>query len=210
MNHAGLARDPSASPRIFENPLLDKLSRIDPRVPALVYGPIVAALLVWALWHGAGVAAVAGGYVGGYLIWTLTEYLGHRFLFHVRLPGRFGARLHFLLHGVHHDYPSDPLRLVMPVLMSAPIMAIACLVTWAIFPQVMQAPVLAGFITGYIAYDTIHFLLHHARSQNPTFLNLKRLHMLHHFTDSTRCYGVAAPWWDKVFGTQWRTPAAQK
>lgn len=210
MDHASSARDLSASPRLFDNALLDKLSRVDPRVPAIVYGPIVVAMLGWALWHSAGVATIAAGFVGGYLIWTLTEYFGHRFLFHFKFPGRFGERLHFLMHGVHHDYPSDPLRLVMPVLMSAPIMALALLVASAIFPQALQAPVLAGFIAGYIAYDTVHFLLHHSRSQNPTFLRLKRLHMLHHFTDSTRCYGVAAPWWDNVFGTQWRKPAAQK
>jgi len=210
MDHASPARDLSASPRLFDHPLLDKLSRVDPRVPVIVYGPVVVAMLVWALWRGSDVALLVTGFIGGYLIWTLTEYLGHRFLFHFQFPGRFGERLHFLMHGVHHDYPSDPLRLVMPVLMSAPIMALAPLLIWAIFPPAVQVPILAGFITGYVVYDRIHFLLHHSRSQNPIFLRLKRQHMLHHFTDSTRCYGVAAPWWDDVFGTQWRKSAAQK
>ncbi|MDF2115595.1 sterol desaturase family protein [Roseiarcaceae bacterium H3SJ34-1] len=210
MDHASSARDLSASPRLFDNPLLDMLSRVDPRVPVIVYGPIVVTMLIWALWHGAGVATVVASFVAGYFIWTLVEYLGHRFLFHLEFPGSFGARLHFLMHGVHHDYPSDPLRLVMPVLMSGPIMALALLVTWAAFPQAMQVPVLAGFIAGYIVYDRVHFLLHHSRSQNPTFLRLKRLHMLHHFTDKTRCYGVAAPWWDNVFRTQWRKPSSQQ
>jgi len=210
MDHVSPARDLSASPRLFDNPVLDKLSRVDPRTPVIVYGPVVVAMLVWALWHGAGIANVVASFVGGYVIWTLIEYFGHRFLFHLEFPGSFGARLHFLMHGVHHDYPSDPLRLVMPILMSGPIIALALLVVWAVFPQPVQIPVLAGFITGYIVYDRVHFLLHHSRSQNKAFLRLKRLHMLHHFTDKTRCYGVAAPWWDNVFGTQWRKPSSHQ
>lgn len=199
----------TASPRLFQNDLLDKLSRVDPRLPLIFYGPIVLAMVVWAAWHGTPAWIIAGSFVLGYAIWTLTEYLGHRFLFHTVFPGKIGERLHFLLHGVHHDHPNDPLRLVMPLLMSGPIMGIAVLVAWTIFPAVMQVPVLAGFITGYIAYDTLHYLLHHSRSQNQMFLRLKRLHMLHHFTDHEKCFGVAAPWWDYVFRTEWRKPAGR-
>ena len=202
----GSSSDLSASPRLFENDILDKLSRVDPRLPLVVYGPLVAAMLAWSLWDGIPAAVTAGSFVLGYAIWTLTEYLGHRFLFHAVLPGALGARLHFLMHGVHHDHPNDPLRLVMPLLMSVPIMAIAAFVAWAIFPAAMRVPGLAGFIAGYVAYDTIHYLLHHSRSRNPTFLWLKRLHMLHHFTDHDRCFGVAAPWWDSLFGTAWQKP----
>ena len=46
----------------------------------------------------------------GNLIWTLLEYLLHRFLFHVDdiLPDRPGfLMLHFLMHGIHHYLPMD-------------------------------------------------------------------------------------------------------
>ena len=67
------------------------------------------------------------GLVIGYMAWTLTEYFGHRYLFHTvfALPFGLGPRFQFLIHGVHHIYPNDPLRLVMPPLLSAPIMLIA-------------------------------------------------------------------------------------
>lgn len=110
----------TASPRLFENALLDKLSRVHWTVPLYVYAPIIA-VLVYLSFGKASVGAALGCMLFGYIAWTLTEYLGHRYLFHWQFPGEVGKRIHFLIHGVHHDHPSDPLRLVMPVLLSGPI-----------------------------------------------------------------------------------------
>ena len=52
--------------------------------------------------------------LGGYAFWTLTEYWLHRVVFHFEPERGIGARLHWMIHGVHHDHPNDPLRLVMP------------------------------------------------------------------------------------------------
>ncbi|CCL99107.1 uncharacterized protein FIBRA_01121 [Fibroporia radiculosa] len=46
----------------------------------------------------------------GNLVWTILEYIFHRFLFHIDnlLPDHpAGLTLHFLLHGVHHYLPMD-------------------------------------------------------------------------------------------------------
>ena len=96
--------------------------------------------------------------VTGYLIWTLIEYFGHRYLFHWEFPGAFGRRIHFLIHGVHHDHPNDPLRLVMPILLSGPIMIIAFFVATLLFGATLRLPALVGFVSGYLAYDMVHFL----------------------------------------------------
>src|SRR5262245_11467578 len=89
-----------ASPRLFENPLLDKLSRVHWSVPLLLYVPVLVLLagLSFSQYSSGGVLLAA---LLGYFIWTLTEYFGHRFLFHCDFPGRFGPRIHFLIHGVH-------------------------------------------------------------------------------------------------------------
>jgi hypothetical protein len=54
----------------------------------------------------------------GFFLWTLCEYLIHRFIFHfpeAKLPDIKLIRLvHFTIHGVHHTFPMDPLRLVVP------------------------------------------------------------------------------------------------
>ena len=196
-----------ASPRLFENPLLDKLSRVHWSTPLFLYLPVVLLLTAVSLESFSGVG-VLGGALLGYFIWTLTEYLGHRFLFHYEFPGRFGARIHFLIHGVHHVHPNDPLRLVMPALLSGPIMLIAYAVARLLFGLPLGYPILTGFIAGYISYDIVHYYLHHGEPKTRLGLTLRRLHMLHHFRDPTRGFGVSAPWWDYVFKTAFvRDPA---
>ena len=115
--------------------------------------------------------AVLGATALGYFIWTLIEYFGHRFLFHYEFPGRFGARIHFLIHGVHHVHPNDPLRLVMPALLSGPIMLIAYAVVRLLFGLPLGYPVLMGFIIGYLSYDMVHYYLHHAEPKTPPRTN---------------------------------------
>ncbi|MEJ0095736.1 MAG: sterol desaturase family protein [Methylocella sp.] len=190
-----------ASPRLFDNPLLDKLSRVHWSTPLFVYIPIIVLLGVWSF-QAFSFAVVLISTMVGYLIWTLTEYFGHRYPFHYKHPSKFGARIHFLVHGVHHDHPSDPLRLVMPVLLSGPIMLIALLVVRILFGLPFGYPVLMGFIIGYLAYDMVHYYTHHAEPTTRIGLTLRRLHLMHHFRDPTRGFGVSAPWWDYVFGTQ--------
>jgi sterol desaturase/sphingolipid hydroxylase (fatty acid hydroxylase superfamily) len=190
----------TASPRLFENALLDRLSRVHWSVPLFVYVPVAGVLLVLAL-RALPADFVLGAVLLGYLIWTLIEYFGHRFLFHWALPGALGARLHFLIHGVHHVHPNDPLRLVMPVLLSGPIMLVAYGVGRLIFGGTWCLPVLAGFVAGYVSYDMVHFYVHHATPTTRLGMTLRRLHMLHHFRDPARGFGVSAFWWDYVFGT---------
>jgi dihydroceramide fatty acyl 2-hydroxylase len=195
-------RSLSDSPRIFENPLLDRLSRIDHRVPVIVYGPIIVVLLAWSTPRFGWIACLEGVALG-YGVWTLTEYIVHRFLFHWEMTSPLGARIHFLLHGIHHEYPSDPLRLVMPLLMSVPGGAIAAAIMFAI-GGLAAAPTLAGFAIGYVIYDSIHYHVHHGTARTAFGRFLKRAHMLHHFRDPHAWYGVSAPWWDFVFGTAGR------
>ena len=137
----------------------------------------------------------------GYLMWTLIEYFGHRYLFHWEFPGEFGRRMHFLIHGVHHDHPNDPLRLVMPILLSGPIMIIAFFVATLLFGASLRLPALVGFISGYLAYDMVHYYTHHAVPTSKLGMTLRRLHLMHHFRDHDKGFGVSAPYWDYVFGT---------
>jgi dihydroceramide fatty acyl 2-hydroxylase len=189
-----------ASPRLFKNPVLDKLSRVHWSVPLFLYVPVLVFLAGLSFSHyGSGGVLLAA--LLGYFIWTLVEYFGHRFLFHCDFPGRFGARIHFLIHGVHHEHPSDPLRLVMPALLSGPIMLISFLVGWLLFGLPLEYPVLMGFMAGYLGYDMVHYYVHHGQPKSWAGRTLRRLHMLHHFRDPERGFGVSAPWWDYVFKT---------
>lgn len=195
----------AASPRLFRNPVLDRLSRVHHFVPLILYAPAVA-MLPWLGRSSLSGRAMFAELLSGYLIWTLVEYLGHRFLFHHVPRTAVGGRLQFLVHGVHHAHPSDPLRLVMPPLMSLPIMAGAFVGLRLAFGAPHVLPVMAGFVAGYVLYDMLHFHIHHRSPKTRLGKWLHFRHMHHHFRNDTSWFGVSAPWWDLVFGTR---PARQ-
>lgn len=149
----------------------------------------------------------------GYVLWSLTEYFGHRYLFHVVFPLPFGLgrQCQFLLHGVHHHYPSDPFRLVMPLIMSVPIMATAFLLLNLIAPPAAGLAIFSGYVSGYILYDCIHYWTHTGKPRTRLGRLFKRLHMQHHFVRPDQGFGVHAIWCDYIFGTsiysKQRTPS---
>ena len=125
-------------------------------------------------------------------------------MFHFEPRRGFGARLHWMIHGVHHDHPNDPMRLVLPPAFSLPLAA----GFWALFNGTLGTELgdaaCAGFFTGYLFYDMLHFALHHARPKSRIGRWLRELHMRHHFEDDERGFGVSVPYWDMVFGTYTR------
>ncbi|TVY58314.1 Ceramide very long chain fatty acid hydroxylase SCS7 [Lachnellula cervina] len=142
----------------------------------------------------------------GLFLWTLVEYILHRFLFHLDkfLPNnRVALTLHFLLHGIHHYLPMDKLRLVMPptlfLVLATPFYKLAHFVfywNWSVATSVF-----CGGIFGYICYDLTHYFLHH---KNLPFYwrELKKYHLQHHFMDYENGFGVTSRFWDNIFGTR--------
>jgi sterol desaturase/sphingolipid hydroxylase (fatty acid hydroxylase superfamily) len=189
-----------ASPRLFESDLLDFLSRVHPSVPLIIFLPVIVALAALSLSHVA-VLTFVGLFVGGYLMWTLFEYWLHRLVFHFEPEAGIGARLHWIIHGVHHDHPNDRLRLVMPPAVSVPVGAIVVGALYLVFGTAYAAGLGAGFVSGYLVYDMTHYYLHHFRPRGRLGRSLRELHMRHHFQDHTRGFGISAPYWDAVFRT---------
>src|SRR5213595_77721 len=149
------------SPRMFENDLLDKLSRVHPVVPVLIFLPLIVVMLVLAISHDMKAWQIVAGVVGGYAFWTLCEYWIHRVVFHFEPEKGFGARLHWIIHGVHHDHPNDPMRLVMPPSVSVPLAALYDLGFDAVLGSPTFLPFSAGFLAGYLFYDMLHYHVHH-------------------------------------------------
>jgi sterol desaturase/sphingolipid hydroxylase (fatty acid hydroxylase superfamily) len=193
-----------ASPPMFESRLLDALSRVHPVVPVLIFVPAIAVLEVWGL-SKQGIAAVLGLTAGGYVLWTLFEYWLHRLVFHFEPEQGIGARFHWIIHGVHHDHPNDPMRLVMPPAVSVPLAALIFLLLYLAFGSAYAPALTAGFFAGYLAYDMLHYFLHHFRPRGPVTRMLRERHMRHHFQDDTRGFGISAPYWDEVFRTSPRS-----
>src|SRR5579859_7722542 len=184
---------------MFDFKLLDKVSRVHWTVPLLIFVPTIAVMMVLGFVHHVGVWVIAW-VAGGYLIWTLTEYWLHRVVFHFEPDHGIGARLHWIIHGVHHDHPNDPLRLVMPPSVSLPLSVLFVIGFYAVFGTPGYLPFAAGFLSGYLFYDMLHYHVHHHTPTTALGKKLRELHMRHHFQDHELGYGVSAPFWDHVFG----------
>ncbi len=191
--------------RMFKNDFLERLSRVHFTVPLFIFIPVI----LWYLYRSIFVfdlpiLTVAGMLAGGMAVWTLVEYLLHRFVFHLELPGKIGQRIHFIFHGVHHDYPSDSKRLVMVPAVSIPLAILFYYLFRWILGVELVAPFFSGFVTGYLCYDMIHYAVHHFHLKSRFWLELKHHHMLHHFRENDRGFGVSSKFWDLVFRTTFR------
>ena len=62
-------------------------------------------------------------------------------------------------------------------------------------------PFFGGFMLGYIFYDEIHYATHHAPMKFGWWQKVKHHHVLHHYHDPDKGFGVSSPLWDVVFGT---------
>jgi 4-hydroxysphinganine ceramide fatty acyl 2-hydroxylase len=190
------------TPRMFDNDLLEFFSRAHWSLPLWIFLPIVASLLYYGLQTGGMPLWVFVMLLfGGLLFWTLAEYLLHRFIFHHEPRSEWGRRIHWMFHGVHHDYPSDPLRLVMVPSVSLPLGSVFFLLFVLVLGFHGALPFAAGFFIGYLFYDITHYAVHHFPIKGRFFGMLRELHMRHHFQDSGRGFGVSSPLWDLVFGT---------
>ncbi len=190
------------SVRLFESDFLEKFTHVHYLTPMVVFGPVVAYFLYLTVMHPlTGLLTAVGMFVAGAIAWSFTEYFLHRFVFHYHPTSEFGKRIHFLLHGVHHDYPNDSNRLVMAPLISIPLAFVFYYGFKTIIPIHLLYPYFAGFVTGYIFYDTLHYALHHLDFKGKWWIALKTHHLKHHFKDPERGYGVSSPVWDVIVGS---------
>jgi hypothetical protein len=208
--------------RMFGSDVQEKLSHVRPWVPHAIFLPVVAVALA-AAFRTTSLPKVGAFIAVGLLLWTLLEYAIHRSIFHPpqwieddtrRVVGSlapdqavlpalptFRHKFYFIVHGVHHDYPNDSTRLVMPPSVSIPLATLFFFAFSAIFGGAAPA-IFAGFILGYLVYDTMHFAAHHASGRALFVRSLKRRHFRHHYGDSTHDFGVSSPLWDLILGTR--------
>jgi sterol desaturase/sphingolipid hydroxylase (fatty acid hydroxylase superfamily) len=136
----------------------------------------------------------------GVLLWTLLEYTIHRWLFHYEPRTETGKKIHFLVHGVHHEYPRDRTRLVMPLLVSIPL-AVGFYFLFKFIFGVYYLSAFSGLVFGYVCYDSIHYATHHFKMRGKISGFLKEYHLKHHYNDPNSAFGVSNPLWDYVFST---------
>ena len=171
------------SVRMFESRFMEFCSHVHPATPVILYTPVIAYFLYRSFAQGNMSILVIGGlFLVGVLMWTLLEYVVHRYVFHYEPKTRAGKMLHFIVHGVHHDYPNDASRLVLPPAVSLP-MAVLLYFLFTFAFRSYAPPLSAGFALGYVCYDTIHYATHHFAMKNPVGRWLKQYHLRHHYKE---------------------------
>lgn len=191
------------SVRMFKSNFLESFSKVHFVIPLIIYVPLISYFIYKAFMNQISVFHFLIYFMLGLLVWTITEYLLHRFIFHYHPTSKTGLRLHFIFHGVHHDYPKDLKRLVMPPSASIPLAMLFYLLFSLFFKNTNYMHIFfSGFIAGYLCYDMIHYAIHHYNFKSNIMKKIKQHHMLHHYSDDTKGFGVSSGLWDVIFNSE--------
>ncbi len=199
--HDVISHDNISKP-LFNNRFLDYFTRVRWYVPLIVFVPAILGLCYYHfILNSWSLVSLMGLVSAGFFFWTFSEYVIHRFVFHFEPTSERLKKFFFTFHGVHHAYPNDELRLVMPPSLSM-LLSLGFFFTYKTIFGNLGYGFTAGFLLGYLSYDMIHYAIHHFQSDNKWFAKIKKQHMIHHFKDPDNGFGVTSDFWDRMFKTR--------
>ncbi len=137
----------------------------------------------------------------GLVLWTLTEYVLHRFVFHWQPASALMEQFVFIMHGNHHAVPNDPLRNLMPPMVSLPVGGLV----WAGLVALAGPAgnwLFLGWMSGYVAYDLVHYACHQWPMKGRLARMLKTHHMHHHHLREEGNFAITGMMWDRLFRTR--------
>ena len=191
----------ASSGRMYENPILEKLTTTSPRMMVPFHLIIASGCIYWGVHIGYSSNPLTIGllFIAGMFFWTFAEYALHRWIFHYVHDAPVMKTIHYAIHGYHHNAPRDAKRLYMP-----PIPAIVILlIFFGLFYLTMGNAAwffLPGFEIGYLMYASVHYGVH-TRKPPKRLKHLWLHHQLHHHKYPNLAFGVSNTFWDKVFRT---------
>ncbi|MBI2722098.1 MAG: sterol desaturase family protein [Bacteroidetes bacterium] len=186
--------------RIFKNPILESFTKSNPNITIGYY----SCMIVFFVYLSIRLSPLTSLqtfiiYSCGLISWTLIEYILHRYIFHINDYFPSFRRLHYILHGIHHQNPRDKQRLFMPPLPGA-IIAFFLTLLWYVFLGNNVYAFMAGITNGYLLYSYIHYTVH-TNPKKLMFPTLWSHHLKHHYQFPDKAYGVSSPLWDILFNT---------
>jgi hypothetical protein len=157
-------------------------------------------------------AAAAGGWlhlapllvVLGALLFTVTEYGTHRFLFHAK-PSRWGW-LRAKQHRLHYDHHKAPTRLdllFLPLWYVLPNLALTAGLLGLVLRNGGQvASLVLGAMFALLYYEWVHLIAHLPYVPKTAAGRwMKRYHLRHHFVNEQLWFGVSNPLMDVLYRT---------
>ena len=175
-----------------------RLSRIAYYADFAVY-PTLIGVMILVIAHNShlrhGAFALGLGLAGA-LLWTLLEYVMHRFLLH---GGSRIAGLHDAHHAQARAWIGTPTWLSVTAIAG---MALPTLLFGA--PVFIYLSLTVGLMAGFLLYGLIHHAIHHGepRILARTLSRSARRHFEHHRRGGVGNFGVTTEFWDRLLGTR--------
>ncbi len=131
--------------------------------------------------------------VVGIVVFTLMEYLIHRFVYH-------GVPILTALHQAHHRDPTAYLG--VPSFLSSGFIVAVCYLPLRGYAPIFASGFTSSMLIGYAGYMFVHHATHHFAIEPGDWLYQARVrHMAHHYHDDAN-FGVSVDFWDRVFRTR--------
>ncbi|MBK6892300.1 MAG: sterol desaturase family protein [Flavobacteriales bacterium] len=192
--------------RIFKNPVLEAFSKTHIAIPLALFWSVG----IITLWYSMAKLAISWQtvlvfFLGGIVLFTLVEYVMHRYLYHIPAQSEKRKRFQYVIHGIHHEHPRDKARLAMPPLVSI-VLSILFISLFRLLIGPNGYAFGGGFLFGYSTYLLAHYAIH-IYKQPKNFLGIIwKHHNLHHYVGDDGAFGVSTPFWDYIFGTMPKEP----
>ncbi len=171
------------------------------------------AFLVLFLGFREDAARTAGFTLLGVALWTLLEYLVHRFILHGRFPDGPGVVRHLIhlrfdtMHSEHHQRPWDGMH-INGRFETVPFAVL--LAAMSFLAPLATAPVLvAALLESYVVEEWVHYSVHFHSFHGLYFDYIRRHHLYHHSPRGAEiAFGLSNGIWDVALGT--RIPPADR
>ncbi len=170
---------------------------------------IVAGTCAWATSRpGGGWSVLSVGVLFGLLVWTLFEYVLHRWLLHHKRHPLLRKIFWSGFHREHHMYlqMKDPDHHGIHIAITFPIILLLLGAVGFATESGWGLAILAGYLLGYCAYEAFHWLVHSGDLERglgkfPPLHRLWAAHTVHHLHRADTNYGFITLFWDKRFHT---------
>ena len=185
----------------FKNPFLNRLAKTNPLVAITLYYVISLLIVSYGFVSlpttaGRGLLLIAAGI----LTYSLVEYAIHRFMYHSGENYLDEKNWQYKVHGVHHVVPHEKDLLALPIPLALLVSSLLFLLLYLLMSDSVYF-FFPGFLSGYATYLFVHYKVHSSKPPKNVLKYLWKHHLVHHYSEDDRAFGVSSPLWDIVFGT---------
>lgn len=142
--------------------------------------------------------------------WGYLEFFLHQNVLHESEDIKIDPGTIREFHEIHHNFPNDPYRFVVPLWASIPSGLVFYSVCRTALGKEKGETLFGLMILYYLFYEFTHVAAHKYDIKHPFFEKIKKHHLKHHYLDSDKGFGFTTTHWDEVNGLAFSNPAPRK